>query len=136
MVFTSLEEWAMLLFTPTVRKTLEKAMSEDSETKQRFERMTAKTVINKYVYRCTDKNYSGEGGQKDIMNQTEEQGVTTANYRDQEPDEIHFALVKNFLIMKKHTGKMISHQKPTKKDFELHKSTNVANQLILHYSTN
>ena len=60
------------------------------------------------------------------MNQTEEQGVTTANYRDQEPDEIHFALVKNFLIMKKHTEKMISHQKPTKKDFELHKSTNVA----------
>jgi hypothetical protein len=57
MVFTSLEEWAMLLFTPMVRKTLEKAMSEDSETKQRFKQMTAKTVINKYVYRCTDKNY-------------------------------------------------------------------------------
>jgi hypothetical protein len=36
-VFTSLEEWAMLLFVPVVPKTLEKAMSEDSETKQRFE---------------------------------------------------------------------------------------------------
>ncbi len=35
-VFTSLEEWAMLLFAPVVQKTLEKAMSEDSETKQRF----------------------------------------------------------------------------------------------------
>jgi hypothetical protein len=34
-----------------------------------------------------------------------------ADYRDQEPHELHYALVKNFLIMKKHADKMICQKK-------------------------
>ena len=110
-VFTSLEEWAMLLFAPAVPKTLEKAMSEDSETKQRFEQMMTKTCDNNYVCIFTTKDYSGYGGQKAITYQPEQQ-QTTANYRDQEPHELHYALVKNFLIMKKHADKMIRQKNP------------------------
>ena len=124
-VFTSLEEWAMLLFAPVVPKTLEKAMSEDSETKQRFEQIATKIVENNYVCRFTSKDYTGDRGTKAIVYQPEEQ-ETTADYRDQEPHELHYALVKNFLIMKKHADKMIRQKKTTKFDHQLHKSTNIA----------
>ncbi len=124
-VFTSLEEWAMLLFPPAVPKTLEKAMSEDSETKQRFEQTMTKTCDNNYVCIFTTKDYSGYGGQKAITNQPQQQ-ETTVNFRDQEPHELHYALVKNFLILKKNTDKIIQKKKPTKVDHQLHQSTNIA----------
>ncbi len=44
-------------------------MSEDSDTKQRFERMMTKTCDNNYVCKFTTKDYSGYGGQKAITNQ-------------------------------------------------------------------
>ncbi len=59
------------------------------------------------------------------MYQPEEQ-ETTMDYKDQEPQELHFALVKNVLIMKKHTGKMIQKKKPTRLDHQQHQATNIA----------
>jgi hypothetical protein len=52
--------------------THEKDMSEDSETKQRFERITTKIVKNNYVCRFTSKDYTGDRGTKTIKYQPEE----------------------------------------------------------------
>ena len=74
--------------------------------------MMTKTCDNNYVCIFTTKDYSGYGGQKAITNQPQQQ-ETTVNYRDQEPHELHYALVENFLILKKNTDKII--QKKTHK---------------------
>ena len=86
--------------------THEKAMSEDSETKQRFEWITTKIVKNNYVCRFTSKDYSGYGGKKANTNQPEQQ-EPTVNYRDQTPNQLHYTLVKKILSLKEKTDQIM-----------------------------
>jgi hypothetical protein len=56
-VFTSLEEWAMLLLTPPVQHQLEQAINIDKETKERHKRCMKK--INRgYEFEFSTKNYA------------------------------------------------------------------------------
>ena len=102
----SLEEWAMLLFAPAVPEKLQNAMSEDYETKQRFEQMKTKTVDHKYVWTITNKDYSRYGGQQanDCRNEDIE---TTVDYKNKEPEELQYALVKSLINMNEYTNKVI-----------------------------
>ena len=130
----SLEEWAMLLFAPAVPEKLQNAMSEDYETKQRFEQMKTKTVDHKYVWTITNKDYSRYGGQQanDCRNEDIE---TTVDYKNKEPEELQYALVKSLINMNEYANKVIKKKDPQNSTYSYINLPTEQYQLIWHWST-
>ncbi len=119
-VCRSLEEWAILRFTPSVPQKLEHALNEDCETKQRYENIN-KHIAHKHVWKISDTDYSRYGGQQNdkyVVDEIQE----TEKYKKMTPEDLNYTMVTSFLKINDNAEKLMK-KKKTKSDVELRNST-------------
>jgi len=91
-VFTSLEEWAMLTLKPPHQTRLEQAKDADAETKDRWNRCKIK-IQDGYQFQFNKKDYTKENKDK-----TDEQTPQpTLNYSNQSKEFLHTVIIDGLI---------------------------------------
>jgi hypothetical protein len=102
-VFTSLEEWAILILKPPVRNQLDQAIEVDPETQERWNRCKQK-LKNGYKFTFNKKKYA------DKKEETEQDdGITVhprMDYSNKSINELHSVINKGLLYGQSRADKL------------------------------
>jgi hypothetical protein len=114
-VFTSLEEWAMLILKPPVRNQLDQAIEADPETQERWNRCKQK-LKNGYKFTFNKKNYADKKEEAE-----HNEGITVQprlDYSNKSINELHSVINKGLLYEQRRADKLEKKQGlvKTKKD--------------------
>ena len=113
-VFTSLEQWAMLIFKPPLQTQLEQAKDADAETKERWNRCNIK-IQDGYQFQFNKKDYT-----KTNKDKTDEQTPQPAfNYSNQSKEFLHSAIIDGLICGQLNMKKIEKKKKPTKDEAKL-----------------